>query len=151
MPYFLVKSESSCYSIDDLKRDKSTLWTGVRNYQARNFLKAMKVNDTLLYYHSNDEPIGIVGLAKVVAVAEPDPTQFIKTDDHFDPKATKEKPIWYSPKVSYLRKFEKIITREMLFSKKELAEMKLLQKGSRLSVLPVTDREFKIINEMSLV
>jgi predicted RNA-binding protein with PUA-like domain len=94
MKHWLVKTEPDVYSIDDLKRDRKTEWTGVRNYQARNFLREMHVGDMVLVYHSNAEPSGVVGVGKVVRLAEADPTQFDKKSEYYEPKATKEAPRW---------------------------------------------------------
>ena len=104
MNYWLLKSEPTAYSIDDLKRDKKTSWGGVRNYQARNFMKEMKVGDMCLFYHSSTEPIGVFGVAKVTKTAYADPSQFNKRDSHYDPKASKEKPIWFCPDISFVKK-----------------------------------------------
>jgi len=95
MNYWLVKSEPYVFSIQDLKKDKVTYWDGVRNYQARNFLKEMKKGDTVLYYHSNEDPIGVAGVATIHKEAYPDPSQFDKRNKYFDPKATKENPRWF--------------------------------------------------------
>lgn len=149
MHYFLVKSESSCYSIDDLKRDKTTLWTEVRNYQARNTLKSMKKGDLILYYHSVDDPIGVAGIAKVVKEFEPDPTQFDKNGEYFEPRATKEKPVWFCPTISFIDKFPQVLLRERLKDEKKLTSMVLMQKGSRLSVQPVKENEFELILKLA--
>src|SRR6266516_4146075 len=95
MNYWLIKSEGSCYSIDDLKKDKRTAWTGVRNYQARNFMRdGMKVGDLVLFYHSSSDPTGIYGIVKVTSKPYPDRTALDKKDMHYDPKSTEENPIW---------------------------------------------------------
>ena len=102
MQYWLMKSEPDVFSIDDLKKQKQTTWDGVRNYQARNFMmNDMQVGDLVLFYHSNAKPPGIAGLATVSKKAEPDPTQFDKKSEYFDPKATKEKPRWFCVKVKF--------------------------------------------------
>lgn len=149
MAYWLVKSESSVYSIDDLKRDGATLWEGVRNYQARNYLKSMKVGEKVLYYHSVDDPIGVVGLAKVKAEASPDPSQFDKKSEYFDEKATKDNPRWFCPLLQYVKKFSSILSREQLIKESKLKGMVLLQKMSRLSVQPVSREEFETIIRLS--
>jgi predicted RNA-binding protein with PUA-like domain len=149
MAKWLVKSESTCYSIDDLKRDKRTLWTGVRNYQARNYLQAMKKGELVLYYHSVDNPIGIVGIGQISKEAQPDPTQFEKGGEYFDPKASREKPRWFCPEIEFVEKFRKLISREELFARRELADMVLLQRMSRLSVQPVSDQEFRSIRALA--
>ena len=92
--YWLIKSEPTCYSIDDFKRDKKAAWSGIRNYQARNFMKQMAVGDLLIFYHSSATPPAAVGIAKVIKEAYPDATALNTKDEHYDPKATKDKPIW---------------------------------------------------------
>ena len=147
--YWLIKTEPTAYSIDDLKRDKSTLWEGVRNYQARNFMmKEMKVGDHALFYHSNVEPPGVAGIAEVSGAAEPDPTQFDSNDSHFDPKATPADPIWYCVRVKFKQKFAREVTLPELRERKELQQMVLLRKGSRLSIQPVTEKEFKVVSRL---
>lgn len=148
--YWLMKSEPSAYSIDDLKKDKSTLWEGVRNYQARNFMmKGMKVGDEALFYHSSAEPPSVVGVAEVISLAEPDPTQFDSSDSHYDPKATLADPIWYCVRVKFKEKFARAIPLPELRDRKELTNMVLLQRGSRLSVQPVTEKEFQVVTNLA--
>lgn len=147
--YWLIKSEPTAYSIDDLKRDKSTLWEGVRNYQARNFMmNEMKAGDEALFYHSSAEPPGAVGIAEVAGTAEPDPTQLDSDDSHYDPKATPAKPIWYCVRVKFKEKFARQVSLSELRERKELQKMVLLQKGSRLSIQPVTEKEFKLVSKL---
>lgn len=147
--YWLIKSEPTAYSIDDLKRDKSTLWEGVRNYQARNFMmKEMNVGDQALFYHSSAEPPGAVGIAEVSGSAEPDPTQFDAGDSHYDPKSTPANPIWYCVRVKFKQKFARQVSLSELRERKELQKMVLLQKGSRLSIQPVTEKEFKLVSKL---
>ncbi len=148
---WLVKSEPEVYGIDKLKADKSTQWTGVRNYQARNFLMEMKVGDEVLFYHSNAKPTGIVGIARVATLAYPDPTQFDRKSDFFDAKSTKDKPRWFAPDLKFMSKFKQIISIEELRSIKGLSAMLLLQRGSRLSVTPVTAEQFGIILKLGTV
>jgi predicted RNA-binding protein with PUA-like domain len=145
MQYWLMKTEPESFSIDDLKRLKKDAWSGVRNYQARNFMKEMKVGDAVLFYHSSTTPPGVAGLAKVVALAHPDETQFDKKSPYYDPKATKAKPIWYCVDVGYVQKFQKLIPLEKLRAVKALKNMVLLERGSRLSVQPVTEKEYAAI------
>ncbi len=140
-----MKTEPDAFSIDDLKHLKKDAWSGVRNYQARNFMKEMKVGDLVLFYHSSTVPPGVAGLAKVVAPAHPDETQFKKKSPYFDPKATKAKPIWYCVDVGFVKKFSRLISLEELRGVKALKEMVLLQRGSRLSVQPVAEKEFETI------
>ena len=145
MNYWLAKSEPDTYSIDDLKRDKKTIWEGVRNYQARNFLREMKVGDLVLFYHSNAKPPGVIGIAEVCRNAEIDPTQFDKKSDYFDPKATAEKPRWFCPQVKFKQKFSELISLDSLKNNKALQDLPLVQKGSRLSVMPIQKNHFETI------
>ena len=149
MKYWLMKSEPDVYPIDQLKKDKTTWWEGVRNYQARNFMmKDMAVGDLVLFYHSNAEPPGVVGLAQVSRLAEPDQLQFNKKSEYFDPKATKEKPIWFCVEVTFKEKFKEMVSLNQLRDNKQLKEMLVLQKGSRLSVHPVEKKHFEIVTKM---
>jgi len=151
MRYWLMKSEPESFSIDDLKRLKRDAWSGVRNYQARNFMMAMGVGDRAFFYHSSVVPPGIVGLAEVVAAAHPDDTQFDRKSPYFDPKATKAKPIWECVDVGYKEKFKRLIPLEELRGVKALKDMTLLRRGSRLSVQPVTRAEFDAIIRLSRI
>ncbi len=147
--YWLLKSEPSCYSIDDFSQDKKTLWTGVRNYQARNFLKSMQIGDLVFFYHSSADPTAIVGVGKITGLAKADLTAFDKKDDHYDPKSTEENPIWYSPEVSFIKKFKNPITLSALKRESALSGMPLLQTGSRLSIQPVSEKQFNYILDLS--
>jgi predicted RNA-binding protein with PUA-like domain len=147
--YWLMKSEPEAYSIDHLKRDGSTLWTGIRNYQARNFMmKDMQIGDLVLFYHSNAEPSGVAGIAQVTKLAEPDPSQFDKKSETFDPKATKDKPIWFCVTVKFVSKFKEVVSLDQLRSEKKLAAMQVLKKGQRLSIQPVTPAEFESVKKL---
>lgn len=149
MKYWLMKSEPDVYSIDQLRKDKTTWWEGVRNYQARNFMmKDMQVGDAVLFYHSNAEPPGVAGLARVSKIAEPDKAQFDKKSEYFDPKATKEKPIWYCVQVEYVDRFTEIVSLADLRANEKLADMLVLQKGSRLSVQPVDKKHYDTVKKM---
>lgn len=149
MKYWLMKSEPDVYSIDQLRKDKTTWWEGVRNYQARNFMmKDMQVGDAVLFYHSNAEPPGVAGLARVSKIAAPDSAQFDKKSEYFDPKATKEKPIWYCVQVEYVDRFAEIVSLAELRENEKLADMLVLQKGSRLSVQPVDKKHYDTIKKM---
>ncbi|MBL8039490.1 MAG: EVE domain-containing protein [Nitrospira sp.] len=145
--YWLMKSEPSTFSIDDLARSpgQTTYWDGVRNYQARNFMRDMAVGDQVLFYHSNAEPPAIVGIAKVVRTAYPDSTQFDKKDKHYDPASKPSEPRWDMVDIKYVRTFPKPLTLNELRRDPVLKEMILLKKGSRLSVQPVTSSEWKHI------
>jgi predicted RNA-binding protein with PUA-like domain len=149
MEYWLLKTEPTAYSIDDLKRDKKVAWEGVRNYQARNFMRQMSVGDKVLFYHSSCEVVGVYGTAKVVAKAHADGSQFNKKDSHYDQKATKEKPIWECVDVGFVKKFKEAISLVEIKGEKELKGMVLVQPGSRLSVQPVTKAQFEHILAMA--
>jgi len=145
-----MKSEPSVFSIDDLARSKNqtTSWDGVRNYQARNFLRdKIKVGDGVLFYHSNANPSGIAGEAVVVREGYPDYTAWDPKNIHFDPKSTPENPIWYMVDVKFVRKCKELITLDFLKKIPELKNM-MLFKASRLSVQPVTPKEWKIIMKL---
>lgn len=145
-----MKSEPDVFSIDDLAKKKETLWDGVRNYQARNFMmNDMKIGDQVLFYHSNAEPPGVAGVAEISQAALPDPSALDKKSEYYDPKATKEKPIWFCVKVRFQKKFSRTIPLEELRRQKTLTEMALLKKGQRLSVQPVTKDEFDFICQLS--
>ena len=149
MPW-LLKSEPDCYSIDDVAREKRTRWDGVRNYQARNFMRdSMKVGDAVLFYHASAVPPGVAGVARVSANAVGDKTALDPNDAHFDPKATKDNPIWVSVEVQFVQRFPTLVDLAALRATKGLEKMALLQTGQRLSVQPVSEREFEIV--MSLV
>lgn len=148
MRYWLMKSEPDVFSIQDLKKKKRTEWDGVRNYQARNYMRdQMKVGDLVLFYHSNAEPSGIAGIAKVCEESHPDLSQFDKKSEYYDPKATKEKPIWFLVSVEFVRDFP-VIPLEKLKAEKALQKLPLMQKGTRLSVMPVGEAEWKHILTM---
>ncbi len=151
MRYWLLKSEGDCYSIDDLHRDKQTAWTGIRNYQARNFMRDdMKKGDLALFYHSNSNPNGIYGIAKVVANAHADETQFDKKDDHYDPTSTKADPRWVCVDVAFVKKFKEPISLTAIKHDPHLEGMMVRQTGSRLSVQPVSETHFNyIVQHMS--
>jgi len=149
MKYWLVKTESSTYSIDDLKKDKKTHWHGVRNYQARNFLKDMELGDLVLFYQSVNEPLGVSGVAKVVKIAYPDPSQFEKNSEYYEEKSSPKEPRWFCPDLKFSRKFKEIIKLADLKKEKDLMDMHLLKIGSRLSVQPVTEKEFDKIVKLA--
>jgi predicted RNA-binding protein with PUA-like domain len=145
MKYWLIKSEPDCYSIADLKQDKKTSWTGVRNYQARNFIKTMSKGDLVLFYHSGANPPAVVGVCKVGSVAYPDETALNPKDDHFDPKATKENPIWSAIDMVYVSTLKEPVTLPHIKNNPKLADMVVVQQGSRLSIQPVSEKHFKYI------
>lgn len=147
MKYWLMKSEPSVFGIDDLAKapKKRTLWDGVRNYQARNFMREMRVGDEVFFYHSNCKEPGIVGTMRVVREAYPDPTQFDSKDPHFDPKSKGEHPRWSAVDLEFLKRFDTTISLAQMRAEKTLEEMKILQRGNRLSVTPVSERHWKKI------
>ena len=145
--YWLMKSEPEAFSIKDLKRERrqTTSWEGVRNYQARNFMREMKVGDRVLFYHSNATPPAVVGIAEVVREAYPDPTAFDPKDDHYDRKSTPEHPIWDMVDIRLVRIFSEPLPLDVLRHEPRLKQMVLLRKGSRLSVQPVRESEWNTI------
>ncbi len=146
--YWLMKSEPGVYSIDDLERDGKTCWDGVRNYQARNFMRNdMRVGDQVLFYHSNAKPPGVAGLARICKESHPDPTAFDRKDPHFDPKSNPADPRWFMVDVEFVEKFPEVIPLPELRDVKGLGEMVLFRR-SRLSVQPVQPEEFEIIRKL---
>ena len=152
MKYWLMKSEPDCFSIDDLAKapKKTTHWDGVRNYQARNFMRDdMKKGDLVLFYHSNAKPPGIAGVAKVVKESYPDFTAFDPKDKHFDPKSKQEDPRWFMVDIKLVKKFKDLLALPDLKTVKALDGMVLLQKGSRLSVQPVTKKQYDTVLKLA--
>lgn len=152
MAYWLFKSEPDTFSIDDLKSRgaKGETWDGVRNYQARNMLRdEVKKGDLVFFYHSNCEVPGIVGIAEVIKAAFPDPSQFNPESKYFDPKASPENPRWFCPQVKFHSKFKNTISLEQLKQMPALADMALVRKGNRLSILPVSDAQWTFIMGMA--
>ena len=145
MQYWLVKSEPDCYSIQDLKREKIGSWTDVRNYQARNFLRSMKKGDLLLFHHSSCAVPAIVGVAKVVKEAYPDPTQFDAKKDGYDSKSTKDNPRWSTVDVSLVEIFAEPLSLSEIKLNKTFAGMELTKQGNRLSVQPVSEAHFNLV------
>lgn len=146
--YWLMKSEPEAFSVDDLKTKKRWYWDGVRNYEARNSMRdRMHVGDLVIFYHSNAESIGPAGIAKVASLPYPDFTQFDKQSKYFDPKATKEKPIWMMVDISFVKKFKRVISRGELKQEHPLDNM-LLWKRSRLSITPLSKKEFETIEQL---
>jgi len=137
MNYWLMKSEPSVYSIWDLQRDGQTLWDGVRNYQARNYLKAMQVGDRAFFYHSNADPPGIAGLMKIVETQVVDPSQFDPTSPYYDPKSTPAAPRWQTVRVQFVAAFGRLIPLAQLRATFTPAELEVVRRGTRLSVMPV--------------
>ncbi len=146
--FWLMKCEPNAYSIDDLQKDKTSHWEGVRNYQARNFMRDdMRKGDLAFYYHSNAKPSGIVGLMEVSKESYPDFTAWDTKSKYFDPKASPEKPIWHMVEVKFIKKFPSIISLDDLRNIKGLEKMMVLKKGSRLSIQPVLEKEFNLIRK----
>jgi predicted RNA-binding protein with PUA-like domain len=148
MAYWLFKSEPTAYSFADLmaERDRTTGWDGVRNYQARNLLRdQIKVGDGVLVYHSSADPPCIAGIAEVVRAGHPDPTAFDPKDPHYDPKSDPDEPTWYQVSIKAVKALEPPLGLPFLNGVAELAGMELLRKGSRLSVQPVTEHQWKCI------
>lgn len=141
---WLVKSEPDVYGIADLERDGKTGWEGVRNYMARNFMRdGMRVGDLVLFYHSNAEPSGVAGVAKVVGPVAPDPTQFDPAHEAFDPASAKDAPRWVMTHFGFVERFAEVVPLERLKAEPALSEMLVVQKGQRLSVQPVSEAHFE--------
>ena len=147
MKYWLLKSEPDVYSLDDLKTEGTGHWDGVRNYQARNNLQAMKKGDLGLFYHSRSNPPHVAGLCKITKKAYPDPTAFDPKEKYYDPKSDPDNPRWFCPDVSYLCHFPEIGTLPAIKEVKSLSDMVLVN-NTRLSVQPVTASEFRKICKM---
>src|SRR6188474_2423774 len=143
--YWLMKSEPDVYSIDDLARDRKSAWEGVRNYQARNHLRAMKVGDLAFFHHSSATPPGIVGIARVAREAYPDPSQFDPKSDYYDAKSKRDDPRWSLVEIEFVRKLDRLLPMDELRGMPDLRDMALLQRGQRLSVQPVTSAEWRAI------
>lgn len=148
--YWLMKSEPDAYSIDDLERDGTEHWDGIRNYQARNFMmRDMKPGDEVLFYHSSCKVPGVVGLARVCKEAYPDFTAWDPDSKYYDPKSTPEKPRWFMVDVEFVSKFPEVVSLSQLREVPSLQGMRLLQKGNRLSIMPVEKSEFQTICKLA--
>jgi predicted RNA-binding protein with PUA-like domain len=144
--YWLMKCEPSAYAIDDLERDGVTSWEGVRNFQARNLLRdEIQVGDGVLFYASSAEPSGVTGLAEVVRAGYPDPFAWKRGHKYYDPDSDPANPTWYAVDIRFVEKFPHIVPLATLKATPGLADMRVVQKGSRLSVQPATAREFQIV------
>lgn len=149
--YWLLKTEPQSYAIDDLERDGRTSWDGVRNYQARNFMRDdMHIGDDVLIYHSSADPSGVVGLARICREAYPDATALDRNDSHHDPKASKDNPIWMMVDIQFVAKFPHVVSLEQLKANKDLAGMAVLQRGQRLSVQPVDAKHFQVVKKLGM-
>lgn len=148
-----MKSEPESFSIGRLEREGSTFWDGVRNYQARNFMmNEMKKGDKVLFYHSNTLEPGVVGLAEICAEKSvPDHTAWEKGGKYYDPKSTPERPIWFMTEVKYIKTFARTVTLREIKATPELSEMKLVQKGQRLSIQPVNEKEYNKILSLAVI
>ena len=143
---WLMKSEPDVFSFDQLRKRRKEPWSGVRNYQARNFMRdGMSVGDPVLFYHSSCAEPGVQGLGKVASKAYPDPTQFERGGEYFEPKATREKPVWWLVDIAWAADFARPVTLEMLRKDKRLADLLILRPGNRLSITPVTAAELRAI------
>ena len=145
MNYWLMKSEPDEFSIDDLARKKTEPWSGVRNYQARNFMREMRKGDGVFFYHSSCDEPGVVGIAEVATEAHPDPTQFDPKSDYFDAKSTRGEPRWSLVDVKFKRRLKRVIGLTELKERKELQGLALIRPGNRLSVLPVSKAQWDFI------
>jgi predicted RNA-binding protein with PUA-like domain len=137
MNYWLLKSEPSVFSIDDLSTQQEAIWDGVRNYQARIYLRSMQAGDGCFFYHSNCDETGIAGVCKVTETLVPDPTQFDPKSDYYDPKSTPAAPRWETVKVAFTEKFKRVITLDELKANFTGEELMVVRKGMRFSVMPV--------------
>lgn len=151
MAYWLFKTEPDAFSIDDLKNapEQTSMWDGVRNYQARNFIRDdIKQGDLVMIYHSSCKNVGVAGIAKVTRAAYPDPTQFDLNSDYYDAKATSENPRWFVVDVTYQKHVQKLVSLKDIKANDSITEI-ALKKGGRLSVMPVTEHDWQQIIAMS--
>jgi predicted RNA-binding protein with PUA-like domain len=149
MKHWLIKSEPDVFSLSHLKKVKQEPWSGVRNYQARNFMwRDMKVGDLALFYHSNATPPGVVGVARVASEPYPDPTQWDPASEYFDEKSTEDKPRWWLVDFAFVKEFSQMVTLESLRKEPKLEGMVVLQKGTRLSITPVVKKHFDHVVKM---
>lgn len=147
MNYWLMKSEPDVYSIDDLSRDGSTFWEGVRNYSARNNMRRMQHGDMVLFYHSNANPPGVAGIARVSKEAHPDPHQWDPKSRYYDEKSSRDNPRWWMVDIEFVEKLTTLVPLNALKTRKGLENMVVTKRG-RLSVQPVTEEEFRIVKAM---
>ena len=143
--YWLMKCEPEAYTIDQLERDGTTSWEGVRNFQARNFLREMRVGDLALFYASNAKPSGAAGVVRIARAAYPDPVQFQRGHEYYEPKAKPEKPYWYTVDAGFVERFLQVVSLETLKRTVGLKQMMVVQPGRRPSVQPVTEQEFQLV------
>ncbi|HQV80625.1 MAG TPA: EVE domain-containing protein [Agitococcus sp.] len=145
MAYWLMKSEPSVFGIEHLAQQGVALWDGVRNYQARNFLRQMKKGDMAFFYHSNCKVAGIVGLMRIAREGYADPTQFDPEHKYFEPKSTLDNPRWTGVDVEFVQKFEQTLSLTELKAMPELADLALVRQGNRLSLMPVSEAQWNVI------
>ncbi len=147
--YWLMKTEPEAFSIEDLERKKREAWDGVRNYMARNYMREMQLGDLVLFYHSNAAPPGVAGVSEIVAEAYADPTQFDPSSKYYDPKSKPADPRWSLVDVGFVERFAQLLPLDVLKAEPSLTDMVVVQKGSRLSVQPVTKEQFKTVLAMA--
>ncbi|TAM59998.1 EVE domain-containing protein [bacterium] len=147
--YYLFKSEPDAYSLDDLEREGRTEWGGVRNYQARNLMREMHPGDLGFFYHSSTTPPGVVGICRVAASAHPDSTQFDRSSEYFDPASNPQRPRWECVDVEFVERLPRLVSLAEIKAQPALADMVLVQRGSRLSVQPVTPAQWRAIIALS--
>ena len=148
MAYWLMKSEPDVYGIDHLQQDGTTLWDGIRNYQARNFMRSMALGDQAFFYHSNAKPPGIVGMMEVVETGITDPSQFDPANKYFDPKSKPEAPRWDCVRLRYLGRFTQLLSLDALREQFSVEELPVVRNGNRLSILPVPEASAARLLEM---
>ncbi len=150
MNYWLIKSEEDTYSIDDMKKDETIDWFGIRNYQARNFMRNnMTLGDLVIFYHSNAKPSSAVGIVKVASLPHPDEKAFDEKHMYYDKRSTKEKPLWVCVDFTFVEKFKRAIALNEMKTDPELTDMLVTKKGQRLSIQPVEEKHFKRICTLS--
>lgn len=149
MKYWLMKTEPDEFSIDDLEKNKTTLWEGVRNYMARNYMmNEMHPKDRVLFYHSNAKPSGVIGIAEVCSSPKVDPSQFNPKSPYYDPKSDPKNPRWHCVEVRFLKKLPRLISLDEIRKHSELLQMGVLKKGNRLSIQPVTKVEYELLTSL---
>ncbi len=145
-----MKTEPDVFSIDDLKKKGHAPWDGVRNYQARNYMRDMRIGDLILFYHSSCKPPGVAGLARVCKEAIPDHTSWDPKSDYYDPRSSKEKPLWFMLEVEFVEKFPRLVSLDELRGTPELKDMLVLRRGMRLSVQPVDEKNFATVRRLAV-
>ena len=148
MAYWLMKSEPDVYGIQHLQQEGTTLWDGIRNYQARNFMRSMAIGDRAFFYHSNAKPPGIVGLMEVAETGITDPSQFEPTNKYFDPKSSREKPRWDCVRMRYVGTFRELLSLDDLREQFSVEELPVVRNGNRLSILPVPEASAQRLLEL---